>query len=320
MLARISFLTWALLSATGVDANGINKENGNINANSEIGRHIMSKARKLANNQNYDYSDFLSGYSVKFQGCHQIQQWNSDADENDVRIMTKRLVRFRVCPASDCSSDLYGCTSYYGDYVIDMETFVSAYVESQQQMYAERKLEDYDLSDYTQCSQLGDYYIGPFCADQGGEIQFGLFYDDTCTSSVENGDELFYETTGFSLPYSDSSIVSLSCMPCLTYVEGDDDQNGDDQDGDDQEDEYVVSEFCENIYASSGKCETKMDMSYPNENSCSYIEGIKIIRADGVIRTGSTKKSKAAAICIGLFLTIAVLLAGYVYYLRTSKF
>ena len=82
--------------------------------------------------------------------------------------------------------------------------------------------------------------------------------------------------------------------------------------------QYEASEFCSDIYQTSGKCETKMDIGYPNESSCSYIEGIKIIREDGVIRTAATKKSKAAAVCIGLFLTVAVLLAGYVYYLRTK--
>jgi hypothetical protein len=61
-----------------------------------------------------------------------------------------------------------------------------------------------------------------------------------------------------------------------------------------------------------------MNIDYPNESSCSYIEGIKIIREDGVIRTSAVKKSKAAAVSIGAFLTISVLLAGYVYYLRTK--
>jgi hypothetical protein len=79
-----------------------------------------------------------------------------------------------------------------------------------------------------------------------------------------------------------------------------------------------VTDNCQTIYGVSGKCETKMNVDYPNESACTYIEGIKIIREDGVIRTSATRKSKAAAVCIGLFLTGAVLLAGYVYYLRTK--
>ena len=61
-----------------------------------------------------------------------------------------------------------------------------------------------------------------------------------------------------------------------------------------------------------------MNVDYPNESSCNYIEGIKIIREDGVIRTSSVKQSKAAAVGIGLFSTAAVLLSGYVFYLRTK--
>jgi hypothetical protein len=64
-----------------------------------------------------------------------------------------------------------------------------------------------------------------------------------------------------------------------------------DQDGDGQAD---VSESCQAIYGASGKCETKMNVDYPNESACTYIEGIKVIREDGVIRTSATRKSTAA--------------------------
>ena len=110
---------------------------------------------------------------------------------------------------------------------------------------------------------------------------------------------------GYSLPYSDESLVSSRCFAC-----------GENNNGNGNE----LKDFCGNIYSYSGKCETRMNIGYPNESSCSYIEGIKIIREDGVIRTSSVKKSKAAAVFIGLFLTLAVLLMGYVYYLRTSKY
>jgi hypothetical protein len=82
--------------------------------------------------------------------------------------------------------------------------------------------------------------------------------------------------------------------------------------------ESEIADNCQNIYGVSGKCETKMNVDYPNESACTYIEGIKILREDGVIRTSATRKSKAAAVCIGLFLTGDVLLAGYVYYLRAK--
>jgi hypothetical protein len=373
MMNSLAILRVALVAACGVFAQAMTREdvinqlNGDIPADSDIGRHLLSHARQLDQNnqQNVDYS-FLGSYSVKFQGCHHVQQWNNDNDDDDdVRIKTKRLVRFRLCPRSECTTDTAGCTSKYGDYVVDMNTFVYAYLNAKADNGANmcadvakvcnnmcngsndcvancyssysmnwclsnknknRELEnaEFDPINYASCSkayfgnrrelennyngqgyydQDTTYYIGPYCADQGGEIRLGVFTDGTCTSFAQNGESMFYSKNGYTLPYSGRSIVTSMCLSCSS-------SSGDGG--------YSVNELCSDIYYLSGKCETRMNIGYPNESSCSYIEGIKIIREDGVIRTSVTKKSKAAAVCIGLFLTIAVLLAGYVFYLRTK--
>ena len=311
---------------------------------------------------------FSEGYALKFQGCHHVQQWNEDADdEDDVRIMTKRLVRFRLCPTDICSNDkTAGCNAKYGDYVVDMDTFLQAYLESIQEdqddlcqeAYVdcyntcgadsdcrEACYDGYDLSwcladddnvnnfnvqEYAACAQIDlnngrrledgaaadddanvnynvnvnyNYYMGAFCADQGGEIRMGLFTDDTCTTFYQNGYDTFYNTMGYNMPFQSESMVTSRCLSCLTL-----DDNGN----------YQDRELCKDVYEYAGKCETRMSIEYPNESSCNYIEGIKIIRQDGVIRTSTTKKSKTAAVAIGLCTTLAVLLAGYVYYLRTK--
>lgn len=323
---------------------------------SSLGRHIMQNARSLDQNQDVDYG-FIADYAIKFQGCHHVSQWNADIDdEDDVRIKTKRLVRFRLCPLDSCNSNKStGCTSKYGDYVVDMNTFVSSYLEAIQEdkeyICAEVEQEcnnecnggndqdcvqacystygltyclqdddaaqdgddnGFDAADYAACAQYNfgrrrleevKYYVGPYCADQGGEIHLGIFTDETCTTFAQNGESTFLSYAGFALPYTDQSLVSTRCLSC-----------GRTSDGGSNE----VTDNCQTIYGASGKCETKMSVDYPNESACTYIEGIKIIREDGVIRTSATRKSKAAAVCIGLFLTAAVLLAGYVYYLRTK--
>jgi hypothetical protein len=58
-------------------------------------------------------------------------QWNDEAnEENDVRVLTKRLVRFRLCPSNSCSSSKTdGCSNGYGSYVVDLNTFMNAYFE-----------------------------------------------------------------------------------------------------------------------------------------------------------------------------------------------
>jgi len=186
-----------------------------------------------------------------------------------------------------------------------------------------------DALDYAYCAQMEfpdrdddayanddgevEYYVGPYCADQGGEINLGLFTDDTCTTFASGGKSLFYQLAGYQLPYGSANIVKENCMSCMES--GDDDDVGEWNDAMDQDN---INILCSTAYLDAGKCETKMSLDYPNEAACSYIEGIKIIREDGVIRTTSIKKSRVAAVSIGLFTTVAVLLGAYIYYLRTK--
>jgi len=360
---RISLISTLLAGAAAATGRVINQANGDIRSDSAMGRHLMQHARSLENNQQ-DVS-FLGAYSLKFQGCHHVQQWNNEADgEDDVRIKTKRLVRFRLCPADSCTSSASGCSSYYGDYIVDMATFVEAYLTAKEEeadrfcslAYSEcnslcdsdtdcqatcmtelafpdclynnnnnnngnqNDQEEFDVKDYAECGQFDfgggrrldqnnnnyeevEYFLGPYCADQGGEIHLGLFTDDTCSTFAQNGESMFYNSRGYELPYSDASLVTSMCLTCAGY-----NQNG----------EYEQSELCETVYETSGKCEEKMSISYPSSSSCDYISGIKILHEDGVMRGASTRKSKAAAVSIGFFLTIAVLLGAYVYYLQTK--
>lgn len=97
-----------------------------IRSTSRAGQLLLQKAQRVLNennnnNNNADYS-YIAEYSIKFQGCHHVQQWNDNVDEdNDVRIMTKRLARFRLCPTDQCSNDKSsGCSTKYGDYVVDV--------------------------------------------------------------------------------------------------------------------------------------------------------------------------------------------------------
>jgi len=367
MLLGGSAVANAKISRSAVTNKIMSSSNG-IKADSKVGNSILSHSRQLDNN-NVDYT-FIGGYSIKFQGCHHINQWNEYAeDEDDVRIMTKRLVRFRLCPSDDCNDEKTGgCNSHYGDYVVDMNIFVDAYLESEAydleaQCEATEDICDnncggqdddcltscydsYGLSacmqadddaavdildplDYAYCAQYAfpdrdddyynngddavEYYIGPFCADQGGEINLGLFTDDTCTTFASQGKSLFNTLAGYDLPYANANMVNEYCMSCMEL--GEDDDVGEWSDDMDQDN---VKQFCATSYLDSGKCETKMSSDYPNEAACTYIEGIKIIRDDGVIRTTSVKKSRAAAVSIGLFTTGAVLLSAYIYYLRTK--
>jgi len=242
------------------------------------------------------------------------------AEENEYKCEKYYNVCYNDCNGVDDDGCMDNCYSGYGMYGCDDDDA------------ADDGAASFDALDYSQCAQYEfpaqnddaddagrrldeevNYYIGPYCADQGGEIHLSLFTDDTCTTFASGGKNMFYTYTGTELPYSSQSLIPTSCMSCGEVGADDDQANQNDQDDADD-----VREVCQNIYQASGKCETKMAVDYPNEAACTYIEGIKIIREDGVIRTTTTRKSKVAAVCIGLFTTIAVLLGAYVYYLRTK--
>lgn len=367
-------------------SNTVMHEMKDIKADSDLGMKLLSQARRLENNDNNGYDiSWVAGYSLKFEGCHHISQWNDEADgEEDVRIATKRLVRFRLCPSDFCDSNK-GCSSGYGDYIIDMETYIASWFEAKQ-AYQEFKCEyltnnvcycdnddDNDnysedmclwdcyaghnmagvcmeenpynddnaneeafaLEDYMTCAQAdvqnnnngralennnyewdGSYYVGPYCASQGGAIYLGMFTDDTCTTFADSagGREMYYSLMGTNLPYGQTNIIDMDCMSCKEPEENN-------NDGNDAEDADEISEVCETVYQMAGKCEANLPSGTvysANNNACNYMEGIKIVRKDGTVITAEAKANKTASVFIGVFVVSFVILSSYVYFLKTK--
>jgi len=340
---------------------------GELTADSKLGSKLLSKARRLDENEEIDYT-WVTGMSIKFQGCFHVSQWNAEADgEEDVRIMTKRLARFRLCPTDYCSADnAGGCDSGYGDYIIDMNTYVQSYTEAKREAEEEacKNLEEnvcvcedngddawdeevcmadcyaengmsycyreegaFEPQEYMECGEFEvpedddggrrkleeeeevKYFIGPYCGNQGGDIYLGMFTEETCTEAVDDtaGAYTYKSLVGSSLPYSSKSLVGSECVSCLQVPEGDDD------DGEDE-----ATEMCEMMYQAAGKCESGLSIDYPNENACTFMEGIKIIRKSGVVSTDEPAPSKTASAFIGVFAVSFCLLGAYVYYLKTK--
>jgi hypothetical protein len=194
--------------------------------------------------------------------------------------------------------------------------------------------EKFDLADYVECSQAEfnnnderrleeeeeiAYYLGPYCSEQGGAIYMGMFTDESCTAFADgNGGATTYNSlAGESLPYSTLSVITMDCFSCKEPEDADENN-----DGNDGEDEDQVIEMCEQIYEQAGKCETGLEatgyVAEANENACNYIAGIKVIRKNGIITQIGSKANKTASIFIGIFVVAFVLLAAYVYYLKTK--
>lgn len=366
----------SLLTLGVASASKLQKLPETVDAKSDLGQKILSNARRLENGDDVDFT-WVADYSIKFQGCHHISQWNEEADgEEDVRIATKRLVRFRLCPSNTCTlQNAGGCSAGYGDYVLDMNVFLEAYVESvneynearceylentcgcgndgdneeyclydcyvahgMEEICAEynpynnnngndgQNEEAFELEGYTECAQANfgnrrqlndgyEYYIGPYCAEQGGAIYLGLFTDDTCTTFADDygGQEAYYRMSGKELPFGNTNVISLDCYSCM---EPEAQYN---YDGNDNQDADNVNEMCEQIYSQAGKCEVEINQYGANNyNACSYIQGIQVIRKNGIIVSSGSKANKTASIFIGVFVVAFVLLSAYVYYLKTK--
>jgi hypothetical protein len=165
---------------------------------------------------------------------------------------------------------------------------------------------------YLECAQLEgneNYYVGPYCAGQGGEILLGMFTDDTCTESADG--VTFESITGYEVPFESESMVGAECMSCAEMADGDNDDVNEDADG--------TSDMCEAIYDVSGKCEENLPSGTtdaPVNTGCNYMAGITIAREDGIIMHGYSKKSPAATAIIVIFALLFCTVAFYVWYLR----
>ena len=383
-LLTLASLTTASVASASTPAMMKNLErlqSEGIAAESSFGRHLISKSRQVEQQQQYDMS-FVANYSIKFLGCHHVTQWNDDADDNNNyneqnnRIISKGLVRFRLCPADSCFDHFgVGCSAHYGEYVVDMVQFLQTYVawQMEEQQYkcatyrntcykecyestsancysncykkygvevalcqndenADGNANGFDLESYLQCAEYQqdgtddvEHYLGPYCANQGGDIRLGFFTDNTCTIASAYQATYFEKLTGVEIPYTKSSLVTTNCMSCeLKESEEQGYQDYYNYDANGNRNYYVakqVNQLCGTMYMQSGKCETQMssdDVPYPEEGACTYIEGVKRLKSDGIIRSEQSVSSKPAAVAIGVFTGMAVLLGGYVYYLKSK--
>lgn len=347
-----------------------------IKADSEIGMKLLSQARQLEQEDEEVDMSWIVGYSLKFQGCHHVKQWNGDADgDEDVKIETKRLIRFRLCPSDTCTATAAGgCKSGYGDYVLDLNTYINAYYELKEQItekacenhmnnncdcddddgkgddfnreyceydcfvdagmsecvdrnpYEDDEVEKIEVEKYLECAQLEyeqdenrkleeeeeeeevAYFVGPYCAKQGGDVYLGVFTEDSCSEFADDygGKSTFESLTGQTLPYSSESLVGMDCVS--TQEVNDDGEVG-------------LYEQVQELYQAAGKCEDNLEygtVDEPNSNACSYIAGVKIVREDGVVRSSNGRSNPVATAFIVIFAMAFVAMAFYVYYLRTK--
>jgi hypothetical protein len=143
------FSVFAFLSALSVaSAGNVAIPTGDIAASSPLGSRILSAARRVENNNNNQQSAWVINYSIRFENCAVSEEYyggyfggqngnnNNQNNQNNNRqnyngMYQQRLVHFKLCPTDTCSAGTKAKTCQNGaEYVIDMNSFVNAYVEA----------------------------------------------------------------------------------------------------------------------------------------------------------------------------------------------
>lgn len=128
----------------------------NIPTTSETGKRLMSKARRVEqnnNNQQNDEAEWLSGYSIKYDSCASLIQVREEGGGNDEEglLYTQNLVKFVICPGNSGSCN--DCGRGIAQYVVNMREFVEAYTEMKQEQQ-EQACET--IQNYCYCDNAND--------------------------------------------------------------------------------------------------------------------------------------------------------------------
>lgn len=161
----------AALAAAVVSAHPFAPSKSSNTAKAKYMNKLIAKAQPTANSQlrrldqnqqeeGEEYVPDISYYSLKFQQCQFVKSYDDDlaGDEDSSTVLaTKRFVIFRLCPSDACDS----CNSNFGEYIVDLESYLDATVEYQKDIQEEM------CRACQECGNYGDQQN----AEQNGEEQ-----------------------------------------------------------------------------------------------------------------------------------------------------
>jgi hypothetical protein len=123
---------WAALGQGEWTSNGrrraddANAQNGNNNNNNEQNMY----------GENNDIPFDMAAKAFKYSGCAAIKEFDN---ENGNPLVMNTYAVFRLCPAESCNKySMKGCGKNYGEYVVEMKTYLSSILD-----YYEYRYEDY---------------------------------------------------------------------------------------------------------------------------------------------------------------------------------
>jgi hypothetical protein len=135
-----------------VNYDGGNQNNGQWNGQGMNGKYLNNQgydsyaegadgtwAGNWASEYNVDFD--MTSKSFKYAGCASIKSYDeeyaTESETNDP-FKTQTYVTFRLCPADKCNKySLMGCSKNYGEYVVEMESYLESIMEYYSQRYEE---------------------------------------------------------------------------------------------------------------------------------------------------------------------------------------
>jgi len=73
-----------------------------------------------------DIMDNLADFSVKYAGCSSLTSYVDSDEEGSYPFVNQNFVSYRLCPSESCTDDSWhGCKSTYGEYLMNLEDFLS---------------------------------------------------------------------------------------------------------------------------------------------------------------------------------------------------
>ena len=126
-MIKLAFLLFAAIPSivTAAGTQGYKKlEMSKFMADSNIARNLIAKSDRGL--EDAFEETIVAKHSVIFDACHNSSTWQEG------KYMTIPLVRFTLCPTGSCSNGDCSSSSY-GEYVVDLATFLDSYLEAQLQ-------------------------------------------------------------------------------------------------------------------------------------------------------------------------------------------
>jgi len=323
-----------------------------IKVTSKAGKRLLSKARKLDNNNNaYDYS-WMSDYSLQFESCHTVMSFDERGGEEDgdgSPVRNQGMIKFKLCPTDTCGTSK-SCNG--PEYVAQMRDFVESYQEAKEAAleYACESVQanctcDDDGQDDEQCMSNCYAAAGISCEndDDGNNQNEDVAELLECRELGENDDAYqsyyvggycaddgksvylsVFSDSGCSTKADNTAYYNLygAALPYTTTSMVNDDciscayDNG-------QDDAYAVqvSESCQEMYQQAGKCEEGFSdvITYPSTGGCTFINTI-LPGLEKLMARQYKVGSSAPTVWAWIFALSTVGLVGYVHMLTDGKF